>query len=207
MGSSERQEKKKKAFPAKGSNATQWPLVCSQKKGLSEYQRRVSRVPYRALPPQSQRGRRVTARAGRQGAAKSQPQRLHIPPNCEQAPGSWTVDICQECHSLRSIPRGNTWHTWDCALTAHPGNWVSGTREVNKMHGPPGTVHSPSTWSSELLSPGKGTKTQTRSPSGSVPLLSTKNLNGLDPGSAQNAGPTWDSALAEHPGAWAVWTQ
>ena len=67
------------------------------------------------------------------------------------------------------------------------------------MHGPPGTVSSPSTWSSELLRPGKGTKTH--SPSGSVPLLSTENLNGLDLGSARNAGPTWDSALAEHPGA------
>ena len=30
--------------------------------------------------------------------------------------GSWMVHIGQECHSLRSAPRGDTQHTWNCAL-------------------------------------------------------------------------------------------
>ena len=51
-----------------------------------------------------------------------------------------------------------TQHTWDDALEAHPGNWTAGTREVIKMHVPPRTVCSPSTWSPEPLRPGKGTK-------------------------------------------------
>ena len=40
----------------------------------------------------------------------------------------------------------------------HPINQVAGTGEVIKKQGPPGTVHSQSTWSPELLGPGKGTK-------------------------------------------------
>ena len=64
------------------------------------------------------------------------------------------------------------------------------------MHGPPGTVHSPSTQSPELLGPGKGTKLTTHL--GLCPCRARKNLSGLDLESAQNAGPTWDNALAEH---------
>ena len=40
----------------------------------------------------------------------------------------------------------------------HLGNGVARTGEVIKMHGSPGTVHSPSTWSPELLRLGKGKK-------------------------------------------------
>ena len=45
-------------------------LACSQNKGLcpSQYQRRARQMPFRALPPQRQRGRCTRARAGRQGA-------------------------------------------------------------------------------------------------------------------------------------------
>ena len=56
------------------------------------------------------------------------------------------------------LPRGDTWHTWDRALAAHPINREAGTREMIEIHRPPGTVRSPSTWSPELLGPGKGTK-------------------------------------------------
>ena len=38
------------------------------------------------------------------------------------------------------------------------GKLSSWTREVIKMHCPPGTVHSPSTWSPERIRPGKGAK-------------------------------------------------
>ena len=40
----------------------------------------------------------------------------------------------------------------------HPGNQVARTREVIKMSGPPRTVSWPTTWSPELLGPGKGKK-------------------------------------------------
>ena len=60
---------------------------------------------------------------------------------------------------LRSgLSRGDMRHTWDGALMAHLGNQAARTREGIKMHGPPGTVCSPSTWLPELLRPGKGTK-------------------------------------------------
>ena len=78
---------------------------------------------------------------------------------------------------------------------AHKGNRVAGTRKVIRTHGPPGTLCSPSTWSSELLGPGKGTKPSL------CPCGVPKNLRGLDLESALNAGPASDSALAEHPGA------
>ena len=39
----------------------------------------------------------------------------------------------------------------------HPGNQVAGTREVIKMHHPPGRVGLPNTFLPELLRPGKGT--------------------------------------------------
>ena len=53
------------------------------------------------------------------------------------------------------LPRGDTWHTWEGALLAHPGNWAVGTGGLTKMHGPPGTVCSPSTWSPSCSNPGR----------------------------------------------------
>jgi len=88
---------------------------------------------------------------------------------------------------------------WDGVLLVYPGNRAAEIREVGKMHGPPGTVSSPGTQSPEWLGPGKGTKL--RPLLGLCPWGSPKNLSSLDLGSAQNTGPTWDSSLAEHPGA------
>ena len=56
------------------------------------------------------------------------------------------------------LPRGDTQHTRDGTLMAHLGHWAAGTMEETKTHGPPGTVHSPSTWLHELLGPGKDKK-------------------------------------------------
>ena len=72
--------------------------------------------------------------------------------------GSWKVDICQEGCSLRSAPQKRQKAHMRGAFTVYPGNRAAGTREVIKMHSPPGTVHSPRTWSLELLGPGKGIK-------------------------------------------------
>ena len=72
--------------------------------------------------------------------------------------GSWMVDICQEGCSQILAPQ---WRHRAClrwCFAAHSGNQKAGTGEVIKTHNTPGTVSSPSTWSPELLGPGKGTK-------------------------------------------------
>ena len=95
--------------------------------------------------------------------------------------GSWMVHSCQECHSLRSAPRGDTQYTWDCAFAAHSGNPVVGTREMHKMHVPPERVCWPSTQSLDWLEPGKGTKHIAHL--GLCPCSAPKNLRGSDLGS------------------------
>ena len=158
---------------------------------------------YGALPPQRQRGRWTTIRARRQGAAA-----ILAPETTKLWPGSQLQNMSSwEPGSLTSssvtawdqLPRGDTWYTWDSALMAHRGNWADGTREVIKIHGPTGTGRSPSTSSPELLRPEKGTKRTAYS--GLWPCGVPKNLSGLDLVNAWNTGSTWDSALAEHPGA------
>ena len=69
------------------------------------------------------------------------------------------------------------------------------TWEVIKMHGPTGTVCSPSTGLTELLGPGKGTKKHAQLSLCPCGVPENLNLSGLDLGSAQNAGPALDSAL------------
>ena len=108
---------------------------------------------------------------------------------------SWMVHICQECHSLRSAPKRR--------CMAHLELFPHGTprkpsRELHKIHGPPGTVCSPSTRSLEHLGPGKVAKLTAHR--GLCPCRALENLSDLDLRSAQNAGLTWDSALAEHSG-------
>lgn len=83
----------------------------------------------------------------------------------------------QECHSLRSLPRGDTWYTWDCALTVHLGNRAAGTRR--SINRPPGTVHSPSTWLPEWLGPGNSTKCPAHQ--GLCCCRAAENLSGLAP--------------------------
>ena len=72
----------------------------------------------------------------------------------------------------------------------HLGNLVVGTWELIKMHGPPGTVCSPSTWLPELLGPGKGTKFTPNLVCGLMEYLNL-NLRSLDLSSTQNAGLTF----------------
>ena len=142
----------------------EWGAIAFSRLCPSKYQRRASRLPVRVLPPGKQRGSCEIARARRKGVAAilapetasstklwASCQLLTIPP---WDPGRFTstrsVTPCDQ------LPRGDTQHTWDCALTAHPGNQATG--EVHKIHGPPGTVRLPSTRSAERLAPGKGTK-------------------------------------------------
>ena len=72
--------------------------------------------------------------------------------------GSWMVDTRQEGCSQRSAPqRRHMAHLRRCSLGAprKPKGW---NPRGDKTHRPAGRVRSPSTWSLELLGPGKGTK-------------------------------------------------
>ena len=86
--------------------------------------------PVRALPPGKQRGRCVTARARRKGvAAISAPETASLTKlwaDCQLLttsswdPGRFTSP--RRVTAWDQLTRGDTQHTWDCALTVHPGN-------------------------------------------------------------------------------------
>ena len=147
----------------KGSNLT-CSLGLSQNKGLTEHQRRASQ---RHASPSPSIGREAGMQQPEQeGKGQSQPQRSAFSTKLWAGSqlltmSSWDTGQLSSARRVAAwdqLPRGDTWHTWDGALLAHPGNWVVGTRGLIKMHSPPGTVHSPSTWSLELLESRKGTK-------------------------------------------------
>ena len=60
---------------------------------------------------------------------------------------------------IDQLPRGDTWHPEKAFSLRTQGNQVAGIMEVIR-HNTPGRVLSPSTWSPELLRPGKGTKSR-----------------------------------------------
>ena len=82
--------------------------------------------------------------------------------------GFWMVDFCQEGRSKRSAPQRDIWHTGDGCTRCHSGNQAAGTGEVIRRTPHLGRQHSPSTWSPELLGPGKGTKCR---PNGVCPFV------------------------------------
>ena len=70
--------------------------------------------------------------------------------------GYWLADICQEGCSRRSaLQRRHTAHLRRYSCDAPRSGQDRGG---DKTHSPAGTACSPSTWSPELLRPGKGTK-------------------------------------------------
>ena len=142
-------------------------LAHSQNKRLSEYQRRASQL-HTGTPshcPQRQRGRCVTARAGRQGAAViSAPE---ITPSTKLWTGSqlltmssWDPGLLTSTKMVTAgdqLPREDTQHTWDGALVTHWGTeWPELGRWLRRMAHL--QVCLPSTWSPELLGPGKDKK-------------------------------------------------
>ena len=155
---------------------------------MSEYQRSASQLQYRALPPKRQRGRCATdrARAGRQGAAAiSAPETASSTKLWADsqllASSFWVPGWLTSPRSVTAwdqLPR-DTRHTCDGALTAYLGNQQARTREVIKMHGASGTVCSSSTGLPEVLGPGRH---RMHSPSGSVPLQSSREHEQLRPG-------------------------
>ena len=125
----QRDQNNNNSVPIKSFKSVQWCLVCSQNKWLSKYQRRASQLSYRTLTAWRQRGRCVTARAIRQGAASISTPEAAYYTKLSRLPvvnhiflGLWTVHICQECHSLRSVPQRRHVANLSCALTAYLGN-------------------------------------------------------------------------------------
>jgi len=95
------------------------------------------------------------------------------------------IDICQEGCSLRSAPqRRHTAHLSKYFCSA-PRTLSCLDWEDIKTHGPPRTVHSPSTWSLELLGPGKGTKL---TPNRVCALQTTLGLSSVGPESTRHLG-------------------
>ena len=98
---------------------------------------------------------------------------------------SWMADTCLEGCSLRLAHQRTH--------TVHPGNRASRTREVIKMHGPPGETVLAKHLVARAARTWEGHKMQAQ-PS-LCPCGVPKNLSSLELGSAQNAGPALDSAL------------
>ena len=156
-------EKKKRTFPWKAlTSCAAWPTHRT-KDSVNTKEELASCI--QAHPHQwRQRGRHATVRAGRQGAILA-PETSILHQTVSRLPllttSSWDPGLITSARTVTArdqLPRRVTWHTWDGALVPHPGKRVAGTGEVIKIHSPPGTVCSPSTWSPELLRPGKGTK-------------------------------------------------
>ena len=92
------------------------------------------------------------------------------------------------------LPRRDTRHTRDGPACCHPGNEEAETRDVRRCTGCLRRLHLPSTWSPELLGPGKGTKMQAQLSLRLRGLPENLNLSGLDLGSARNPGPASDNS-------------
>ena len=148
MGYPERGKKKKKEererenFPAKSSNLSHY-WACSQNKGLSEYQRRVSQLWTSPSLPEAGRQESDSQSGktrGKLGPRDSIPYQSasRLPVAKQVFLVSWTVDIHQEGCSQRSVPqKRHTAHLSWCTRCAprKPSSWDVG---CDKMHRPAG---------------------------------------------------------------------
>ena len=132
-----KKKRERENFPMKGSNLRH-SLAGSKNKGLIEYQSRASCLSSSPFPLTE--AERQTARARRQGAiSASETGILHqtvsrLPVANHVFLGSWTVDICQEGHSLRSAPqRRHMAHLRGCSCGA-PRKPSSSDQGGDKTH-------------------------------------------------------------------------
>ena len=87
------------------------------------------------------------------------------------------------------LPRGDTWHTWDSSLAAHPGNRVAGTGEVIKTHHPPGECTLDKHLVAWAARTWEGHKTQAQPSLCLCEIPENLNLSSIDLRSAHNPGP------------------
>ena len=183
--------------------------MSSQNKRLSEYQRRDSWLQIDPCSPEAERQACNSQSWKARGCYNLDPRDYIFQQTVSKLSvanhvflGSWTVDICQECHSLRSASQRR--HMAQVRWCSHstprkPSNWDQGGNWDVHLSWSSVLAENPVAWGAWTW---EGHKTH--SPSGSVPLQSTENLSGLEVGRSWNAGSTWESALAEYHGVWAV---
>ena len=184
-------------------------MVRSQNKGLSEHQRKASRL--RTGPsPAGGRGKRMTARARRRRAISTPEMasstKLWAGSQLLTKP-SWDPGWLTSTRRVAvrdQLPRGDTGHTWDSALLVHSGNPGAGTGEVIRHTAQLGewACQTPGHLSCSDL--GRH-KTQAQPSLCLCGVPENLNLSGLDLGSACNPGPALDRTLAEQPGTWTMW--
>ena len=157
-------ERERETFPAKSSNLRRCPAR-SQHKGLREYQRRASRLQTGPAHPSPEAGRQAANSQSQRERGKLGPgvgifyqTASRLPVAKQVFLGSWTVAIQREGCCQRSCPqRRHTARLRQRSRCAQrkPNGWDG---EVIRCTAHLGSVHWPSTWSPELLGPGKGTK-------------------------------------------------
>ena len=127
--------------------------ACSQNKGLSKYQRRASQLrtsSFHAGDREAGEGQPEPER-GNLGPRKASSTKLQTGPQLlvKTSWDSGRLTSAQRVAARDQLPQ----HT-----RCHPGNGAVGTGEVIRCTGHLERLRSPSTWSPELLRPGKGTK-------------------------------------------------
>ena len=200
----EKKRERERTIPAKSPNLRHcW--AHSQNKGLSEYQRRASRLRTGPFPaggrevggwqPELERGN-----LGPRNAILYQTT-SRLPASNQDFLGFWTADIRREGCSQRSAAQKR--HTWGSVTAEHPGNWAAGTGEAIRrtVPGESALAKYLVTWAARTW---EGHKTQAQTSLHLCGVPENLNLSDLDLGCAHNPGPALDSSPAEQPGAWAV---
>ena len=188
-------------------------LAHSQNEGLSKHQRGASWLhsssPHPLTPT---RGREAGVwQPEPDGKGQSQPQRLASSTKLWAGyqlltTSSWDprwLTSARRVTAWDQLPRRDTWHTWDSALTEHLGNRAARTGEVIRcmVHLGRCTRQAP-----VCLSCSDMERAQNTRPTKSVPLQSTwePEPEQLRPGKCTKHRAVLDSAPAEQLAAWAV---
>ena len=232
VGSPEGEKKKKEEnFPAKVPKALMCSLAHSQNKGLREHQRGASGLHIGTPQPPKAERQVCDGQSRKASVAAILVPETAVSPNCEQAPSCQPrlrgpLDGWHLPGGLQpQVSAPEDTHTWDGALAAHPRTWWGLGRCLRRS--PTWTVRSSSTWPPEQPGPGKGTRQlpssacvpwqgareperlrpgegMERSPGRAQPWQGAREPKRLRPGEGTERRATWDGALAEQPGAWAV---
>ena len=175
--------------------------ACSENKGLSECQRRASPLQTGSSPAVGREagGRQPQLERGKLGPREASSTKLQAGTQ-SLTKTSWDSGQLTSAWKITSRDQflEETHSTGDGRAGCYPGNPVAGIWEVRRCSPYLGRLRSPSTWSPELLGPGKGTK---RRPNPSAPLWSPREPEPeqLRPGKCTQPRPASDSSLAEKP--------
>ena len=156
-----KEQRERENFPTKTSNLKHCQATHRTKDWANTRGELASSGP--AHPRRRQAGRRTPARARRQGAnlAPETASSTKLRAGSQLlTKSSWDPGLLTSAKGVTArdqLHRGDTQHTWNGTSAVHPGNRAAGTGEMIRRTDT-GSVRSTSTWSPELLGPGKGTK-------------------------------------------------